>query len=103
MPKPYPIIYLPNAKDQETLVRALWRMGWRFGFLSGSYDMTEDATWESWDGPSTKTHVYTYLTARWKMSAATRRLPECTLVNSIPHFLSYTRSLGAPSAPPPQS
>ncbi len=92
MPKPYPIIYLPKAADQETLARALYRMGYRVS----AHTEDEDAMWDWWRGPTVDTHPYPYISMGMRMNAAMRRLPDCTLVNSIPHFLAYTKSLGAP-------
>ncbi len=102
MPKPYPIIYLPDAKDQEKLVRALWRMGYQYRNAP-----TEREAGHAWAHDDDLCHrfPYVYLKPGSDISALIdlSHMAGHTLVNSIPHFLSYTRSLGAPGATQPHA
>ncbi len=98
--KPCPIIYLPKPEDQEKLVRALWRDGYRY--MSGRPDANEDETWIDWSGTNLcRRFPYVFVDPYKRMSAYPARSDEdaYTLMNSIPHFLSYTRHLGAPPTP----
>ena len=102
--KPFPIINLPNLKDQERLFRGLHDMNCYFSML----DINED--WERWKkfalnhGNSviymaTINHIFycDMNDKRWTYSAAKPRWLEniyhYTKVNSINHFLSYTKIL----------
>lgn len=91
MKPPYPIIYLPKPEDQNRLLRALYKMGYRYSMISendGEDDMV--TSWNKGDLP--RQFPYVYIDKR-HISAYCRRDhgQYNTLVNSIPHFLDYTR------------
>ena len=97
MLKPYPIVFAPKKSDQEKLVRALHRMGYRFRTMF-SQDKDEDQTWISWNSSSIELYPYVFIEKSGRMSACIKpeQYASHIPVNSISHFLAYARTLGAP-------
>ena len=91
--KPYPIIYLPNMVSQERLIRELYRIGYRTGLTRREW--SEERTWESWSHQMYVGWHYVYIFQNKLISRTIRLGPhrDKTLVNSINHFLDYTKHL----------
>lgn len=100
--KPLPVIVLPRAADQESLIRGLYALGYQYGSRA-DLDEALDA-WRGWSGENPERVEYPYITLKdgpakriiAYLSAPDKR----TIVNSVRHFLAYTRGLPAqPVAP----
>lgn len=103
MPKPLPVIYLPRMADQQTLIRALYEIGYQYGPRASVHEALTD--WAVWAGSNHELSNFPYVSlksmARKRVSSYPARPANRTLVNSIKHFIAYTRSLPPPPALPP--
>ncbi len=98
--KPLPIIHLSKAQDHARLANALYALGYdycgasvgqgiRMYLRDTKSSVTDDMVY-AWMALETGAGFTAY---RTREDAG----PTYTTVNSIAHFIAYTRSLGAPS------
>lgn len=96
MSKPLPIIHLSRPEDHARLVRALYGLGYTY-----CYEPLVELGLRAYlrDTGSGKTYPWLGLETGAGLTAYQVRDHagmHYTTVNSISHFLAYTRSLGAP-------
>ncbi len=91
MTKPIPIIYLPDARDQERLIRAIWTPA----NTSNACDLVDDVIDDLCPSTlilfSNGSGIDGYPQGR-EFYAQNEFITECAKMNSVEHFADYLKS-----------